>query len=131
MSLRRLLIIPGLAAAVLLASIGTAVSTANSRFTADYHLTTQSGQDVEWKCAGVRIDNDGQGLRDVEECSLSGPGTAEYVPGDYIGNPGPSPGFPASVTDFFWSSDFDGMVAIWVDVKVNGNSSRAHVNATY
>src|SRR4051794_2469462 len=109
MSLRRLLVIPGLGATLLLATSGSSASAANTRFTADYHLATQSGQDVEWKCAGVRIDNQGQGLRDVENCSLSGPGTAEYVPGDYIGNPGPSPGFPPSETDFVWSSDFDGM----------------------
>ena len=104
----------------------------DSHFAADYILLTQNGLAVEWKCAGERIDNHGQGLRDVEECSLSGPGTAEYVPGDYRGNPlGPSPGFdPANLT-FMWFSDFDGRMANMVHVKINGASSRAHVDATF
>ena len=108
----------------------------NHHFTAQYTEADQFGNPVTWTCNGESIDNHGHTLRtEQESCALSGPGTANYAPGDY-GNPagifGTFPGFPASFTGFSWFSDFNGQypALTWV-IRVNGASNSAHVTATY
>ena len=109
----------------------------NTHFALKYDAgTSVPGHVVHWDCAGERINNNGQGIRDVEECTLTG-NTGDYVPGRYgsLGLPpnpnfGPFPGFPGN-NSFFWFSDFDGKIAVTWSVVINGASSHAHVDATY
>jgi hypothetical protein len=109
----------------------------NVHFTADYYESTLSAGLVHWVCAGEHIDNTGQVVRDVEECSISGPGTAQYQPGLYqnLGqqpnpNYGTFPGFPG-VTNIYWFSDYNGVFATNWSVRVNGSATQVHISATY
>jgi hypothetical protein len=120
------------------ASAATAGNPAdNVHFTLVYSEgTSVPGHVVHWDCAGERINNNGQGIRDVEECTLTG-NTGDYVPGRYgsLGLPpnpnyGPFPGFPGN-NSFFWFSDFDGKIAVTWSIVINGASNHAHISASY
>lgn len=119
-------------AALLLGAAAPALAgngASNAHFSATYVEPSTAGP-VTFTCAGEHIDNNGVGIRDEEDCALSGPGTASYVPGIYSGSPsGTFPGLSGS--DWFWLSDYNGREATSYMITVNGSSTRAHIEATY
>jgi hypothetical protein len=114
-----------------LAGAGIAsANTGNAHFTATYTEPTASGGTVTWTCAGEHIVANSQ-VKEEENCALSGD-TSQYVPGFYTGDPfGTFPGFPSSVTNVDWISDYNGQVATSYSIHINGNSSIAHIEAFY
>lgn len=131
--IRRLAVIgigtAALALGVAMPALAAPAGATNTQFTATYVEPSTAGP-VTWTCAGEHIDNPGVGVKEEENCALSGPGTASYVPGFYSGNPtGTFPGLPG--TGYIWLSDYNGQVASTYLIHINGSSTMAHIEATY
>jgi tetratricopeptide (TPR) repeat protein len=72
----------------------------------------------------------GTGIREEEDCAVSGPGTASYVSGVYRGNPnGTFPGLGGN--GWLWLGDYNQHQATSYTITVNGSSTRVQIEATY